>query len=120
MTRKPGRPRLGTEAAGGDGSRQDHATPPIAADPFSLAAALQELAALLPGLKASLERQAAHRVEPLAYRIDEVAAALSLSRRVLERERSAGRFPAPDLNVGRMPLWKPETIRTWIERGGRR
>jgi predicted DNA-binding transcriptional regulator AlpA len=55
----------------------------------------------------------------LALRLDEVARALGVSRRAIERERSAGRFPAPDLLIGRMPLWKPETIRQWVERGGR-
>jgi hypothetical protein len=24
----------------------------------------------------------------------------------------------PDLHVGKMPLWKPETIRRWIDGGG--
>ena len=55
----------------------------------------------------------------MTLRLDELAAALGISRRVLERERSAGRFPPPDLTIGRMPLWRPETIRAWIEGGGR-
>lgn len=55
----------------------------------------------------------------LTLRLDEVAATLGISRRAIERERSAGRFPRPDLTVGRMPLWKPQTILTWVERGGR-
>ncbi|QDV34762.1 hypothetical protein ElP_26570 [Tautonia plasticadhaerens] len=56
-------------------------------------------------------------VERLALRLDEVAAALGLSRRVLERERSARRFPNPDRVVGKMPLWAPETIRRWVAGG---
>lgn len=48
-------------------------------------------------------------------RLEELAAALGISRRALERERSAGRFPRPDMTIGRMPLWRPETIRQWIE-----
>jgi predicted DNA-binding transcriptional regulator AlpA len=56
----------------------------------------------------------------LALRLDEVAAALGLSRRSLERERSAGRFPPPDRTIRRMPLWSPETIRRWVEGGGPR
>ena len=55
----------------------------------------------------------------LALRLDEVARALGVSRRAIERERSAGRFPRPDVVIGRMPLWRPETIRQWIEGGGR-
>lgn len=54
-----------------------------------------------------------------AMRISEVADALGVSRRMIERERAAGRFPRPDLVIGRMPLWKPETIRALLERGGR-
>jgi predicted DNA-binding transcriptional regulator AlpA len=55
----------------------------------------------------------------LTWRMDELAAVLGVSRRALERERSAGRFPRPDLQIGRMPLWRPETIREWVGRGGR-
>jgi hypothetical protein len=41
-----------------------------------------------------------------------------VSRRTIERERSAGRFPLPDLHIGKAPLWRPETIRRWVEGGG--
>lgn len=58
-------------------------------------------------------------IERLAYRLDEVATSLGMSRRTLERERSAGRFPRPDLHIGRAPLWTPETLRRWVEGGGR-
>ena len=58
-------------------------------------------------------------VERLTYRLADLAKALGISRRALERERSAGRLPRPDLSIGRMPLWRVETIRRWIERGGR-
>jgi predicted DNA-binding transcriptional regulator AlpA len=62
--------------------------------------------------------EAAPAAERLALRLDEVAAALGVSRRAIERERAAGRFPRPDLTIGRMPLWKPETIKAWLEGGG--
>ncbi len=55
----------------------------------------------------------------LALRLDEIASLIGVSRRSVERERAAGRFPKPDLRVGRMPLWRPETIRRWVEGGGR-
>ncbi len=55
----------------------------------------------------------------LTWRLDAIAKALGISRRTLERERSAGRFPPPDLSIGKMPLWRPETIRRWVEGGGR-
>ncbi len=57
-------------------------------------------------------------VERLTYRLDEVAALLGVSRRTIERERSAGRFPKPDLHIGRAPLWKRETLVRWIAEGG--
>ena len=56
----------------------------------------------------------------MALRLDELAAALGISRRAIERERSAGRFPKPDLTIGRMPLWRPETITRWLEGGDSR
>jgi predicted DNA-binding transcriptional regulator AlpA len=56
----------------------------------------------------------------LALRLDELAAALGVSRRAIERERSAGRFPPPDKVVGRMPIWSPDTIRRWVEGGNGR
>jgi predicted DNA-binding transcriptional regulator AlpA len=57
-------------------------------------------------------------LEPL-FSIDDVARTLSISRRGVERLRSSGKFPPPDLLVGKLPRWKPSTIRGWIERGGK-
>jgi hypothetical protein len=57
--------------------------------------------------------------ERLTWRMAEIPRILGISRRALERERSAGRFPPPDLTIGRMPLWRVETIRAWVEGGGR-
>lgn len=54
----------------------------------------------------------------LTWRLSEIAKALGVSRRTIERERSAGRFPPPDLHIGKAPLWRPESIRRWVERGG--
>ena len=58
-------------------------------------------------------------IERLALRCAEVAAALGLSRRAIECERRAGRFPPPDLHVGRIPLWRIEALKDWLSRGGR-
>jgi predicted DNA-binding transcriptional regulator AlpA len=55
----------------------------------------------------------------LTLRLEDLVGAFGVSRRTIERERSAGRFPAPDLHIGKAPLWKPETIRRWIDGGGR-
>lgn len=74
--------------------------------------------ALRPPTAADSPPEAAPSVERMALRLDELAQALGISRRAIERERSAGRFPRPDLTIGRMPLWRPETIRQWIEGGG--
>jgi len=54
------------------------------------------------------------KIERLALRIDEVAESLGLSRRHIERMRSAGRFPAPDRKAGRALLWRPETVKAWM------
>jgi predicted DNA-binding transcriptional regulator AlpA len=134
------RPQPKAGGAVGD-ARQDHPTLPDQPDqapiePFAerqpevairpigrhkLVDALAELTAILPRLADALDRQSDNRprVELLAYRINEVAAALGVSRRVLDRERAAGRLPKPDLYVGRMPLWSVATIRDWLERSGR-
>jgi predicted DNA-binding transcriptional regulator AlpA len=53
----------------------------------------------------------------LALRLDEVAQSLGVARRTLDRARAAGRFPRPDVYLGRVPLWTPETIRAWIAGG---
>jgi hypothetical protein len=51
--------------------------------------------------------------------IDDWARILNISRRAVERLKSAGRLPRPDLTIGRMPRWRPMTIRRWIEEGGK-
>jgi predicted DNA-binding transcriptional regulator AlpA len=56
----------------------------------------------------------------LTLRLNELAHALGVSRRTIERKRSAGRFPPPDLTIGRMPLWRLETIDEWAKSGGER
>jgi hypothetical protein len=60
----------------------------------------------------------AQPLERLTYRLGEVARSLGVSRRTLERERSAGRFPKPDLTIGKAPLWTRETLIRWIAEGG--
>ncbi len=88
----------------------------------SLPQALAELTSIVRLLRDTLNRQADDRprVEPMALRLDELANAVGVSRRALERERAAGRLPKPDLHIGKMPLWRVETIRGWLERGDRR
>jgi hypothetical protein len=50
--------------------------------------------------------------------IKDIAAILKCSRRLVERMRSAGKLPQPDLHVGRMPRWQVESIQSWIDQGG--
>jgi hypothetical protein len=53
----------------------------------------------------------------LALRLDEVARTLGVSRRIIERERAAGRFLKPSRKIGRVPLWGVEELRDWLARG---
>jgi hypothetical protein len=57
--------------------------------------------------------------ERLAYRLDELANVLGVSRRLLERERSAGRLLKPDVKIGRVPLWRVQSVKDWLARGGK-
>ena len=61
---------------------------------------------------------AGHIIEPMLS-IHDLATLLSCSRRLVERMRSAGKVPKPDIKIGKMPRWKAATIRARIERGGR-
>jgi hypothetical protein len=70
-----------------------------------------------PGIRPGLTLAAA--IEPLLS-IDDLAAILNCSRRLVERMRSAGKVPKPDMHVGRCPRWMPETLRRWIAGGGGR
>jgi hypothetical protein len=57
-------------------------------------------------------------IEP-AVGVEGWTVALACSRRMVERLRASGRLPAPDFFVGRLPRWRADTVRAWIERGGR-
>jgi hypothetical protein len=61
-----------------------------------------------PTLPAGFERM---------FSIDDLAALLNCSRRLVERMRSSGKVPRPDLKIGKMPRWNPETIRRWMGGG---
>ncbi|MFI5454204.1 MAG: helix-turn-helix transcriptional regulator [Isosphaerales bacterium] len=46
------------------------------------------------------------------------AAALQVSVPTVERLRSGGRIPPPDLYLGRrLPRWRVRTVRAWLEGG---
>jgi len=93
---------------------------PEPAEPIPLADALARLNAILTRLTRVIEKpESRSQTQRLTLRIEELAEAIGVSRRVLERELSAGRFPKPDLRIGKMPLWRLETISAWLENGGR-
>lgn len=74
-----------------------------------------------PPLKATTagpDRLAVPIADRLTWGLDDLTALTGLSRRTLERERSAGRLPKPDLKVGKRVLWTPSTIRRWLAEGG--
>jgi len=76
-------------------------------------ARLDAIEAKVARLADELARQ---RDEPerLAFGVGDIAHALGVCRRTLERERSAGRFPAPDRTIGSRPVWSRETVRDWL------
>jgi hypothetical protein len=57
-------------------------------------------------------------IERLTYRVDDLAERLGVSRRLIEKARSAGKIPPADLKLGRVPLWRVETIQAWLANGG--
>jgi predicted DNA-binding transcriptional regulator AlpA len=92
---------------------------------------LATLATVVPKLIAALERE--QKVEPpkpeltesplesrLTLRMSDLAKLLGVSRRNIERERAAGRIPPPDVKIGRVPLWKIDTITAWLDSGKKR
>jgi hypothetical protein len=80
---------------------------------------LERLAVAVARLEAALLDRRADRphIEPMAVRIEEVARLLGVSRRIIERERAAGRFPAADMKFGRLSLWSVSRLRAFLERG---
>jgi hypothetical protein len=61
----------------------------------------------------------ASAIEPL-LRVVDLERVLNCDRRTIERMRASGRLPQPDLFVGRRsPRWRAETVRAWINAGGK-
>jgi predicted DNA-binding transcriptional regulator AlpA len=57
-------------------------------------------------------------LSPLVTKAD-LESILKVDKRTIDRMRSAGQLPKPDLMISRFPRWRVETIRAWIENGGR-
>ena len=58
-------------------------------------------------------------IERLTYRFAELALALGVSKRTLERQRGSGKLLKPSIRIGKTPLWFREHVRDWLARGGR-
>jgi|GEM_PF-2979406 len=56
----------------------------------------------------------ARTVEPMLT-LTGVKNMLSAGRRSVERLRSQGKFPKPDLHIGVSPRWRVSTINRWID-----
>ncbi len=63
----------------------------------------------------------ASAIEPL-LKLTDLTRVLNCQLRTVERLKSSGRLPKPDLLIGtgtrKSPRWKPATIRRWIDEGG--
>ena len=89
--------------------------------PTSLIVVLERLSDLLEKMIEATGKAKPASSIPIDCRLTlglrEIALLTGLSRRLIEREMAAGRFPRPDVRVGRRTLWKPDTVKTWIETG---
>jgi hypothetical protein len=74
--------------------------------------------AISAGLADSLARLALAGIEP-PIEPDDWALILKVSRREVDRLRSAGKLPKADFYVGRSPRWLASTTRAFLEGGGR-
>ena len=61
-------------------------------------------------------RESIAGIEPLLS-LNEIASILGVTRRAVERLRSTGSLPRPDLKVGRNLRWRAETVKAWLDSG---
>jgi predicted DNA-binding transcriptional regulator AlpA len=52
--------------------------------------------------------------EKLTWNLDEIEALTGISRRTLERFKSAGKMPKP-IRIGRRVVWPADSIRQWLQ-----
>lgn len=58
-------------------------------------------------------------VAPTLFTLQNIADAVQLSKRTINRLRASGALPAEDFAVGtKSPRWSQQTIATWIASGG--
>jgi hypothetical protein len=53
-------------------------------------------------------------IEPLVT-LDGWRVILNCCRRKVESMKAGGKLPEPDIYIGRLPRWRPETVRRWID-----
>jgi hypothetical protein len=90
----------------------------------------ERLRVLDGGVALGLDRQIQHPANPIAalppiqsaldplVGPDDIARAWQCSRRLIEQMRATGRFPKPDVMLGRLPRWKVTTIKAWLAQQG--
>jgi hypothetical protein len=90
---------------------------PEAAAPHPGIERLSELIERLAAAVARLQVAGAVPVrDKLLWGWSDIVALTGLSRRLLEREVSAGRMPGPDVKISRRrALFRPATITAWLE-----
>jgi hypothetical protein len=80
-------------------------------------AAANRLGQHAPNHIASGSSESTSPLEPLVTN-DDIEQAFHVTRRWIELERAAGRFPEPDVMLGRLPRWYAQTIRDWLSAKG--
>jgi len=118
MRRANERPRLRTEAA------VNHVGPRPRSNPTAPARdGSSPIEPLVDGPPSAVVGNGAPPIESLLS-MGDLCRILKVSRSKLERLRAAGRVPPPDVDLRTVskpiPRWRPDTIRRWLEGGGRR
>lgn len=58
-------------------------------------------------------------VAPMLFRLQDIADAVQLSKRTINRLRASGALPAADFAAGsKSPRWFQKTIDAWLSEGG--
>lgn len=69
--------------------------------------------------KTAAKTQAYHPLHPsvpVLLTKQDLCRAIGCGMRTLAEYRATGRFPSPDLHVGKMPRWRTATLDAWIEK----
>jgi hypothetical protein len=119
MTTNEQRPRRWrAEAVEGDAFSPNLTTPPaLSQDPEAAGSVPEALVDTLRRLADALERLERPATPPrMGLSLREIAAALAVSPRLLQQQRAAGRWPAPDIRIGRLCRWSPASVMAHLGR----